>query len=258
VPRVPLILGAIALLLVFRARRASAASLAQPRLPEGGGPPQPLSPSAPNLGGGAPRMGASADFVPVPWNKPNLAGKRILTEFPLLKPEDKVLVQAPGSAANPKPLHRLAASAYLAMVAAARADGIRAPMLDINSGFRSDAEQQPIWDRRLNMERARARERGETVSEQEIISRARIMVAPPLTSNHRTGFTVDLNLGRKYTEANVPLMMQDPAWLWLDKNALRFGFYPYKNKRGVVVEPWHWEYNPAYPPPPPVPSIKGK
>ena len=232
--RVALVLGAAAVLLALRARRASAATGTSPRL-TGGSPPTP------------------SNFVPVPWNKPKLAGKRILTEFPLLKPADKVMVQAPGSPAGLKPLHRLAADAYLAMVAAARADGIPSPMLDINSGFRTDAEQRPIWERRLNMERGRAQERGERVSESEIVLRARQMVAPPETSNHRTGFTVDLNLGRSYSEKQVPLMMQEPAWQWLDKNALRFGFYPYKNRRGEVVEPWHWEYNPAYPPPPPPP-----
>src|SRR5690606_34439241 len=31
-----------------------------------------------------------------------------------------------------------------------------------------------------------------------------------------------------------------PAFRWLEKNAVRFGFYPYD----VTIEPWHWEYNP--------------
>jgi D-alanyl-D-alanine carboxypeptidase len=216
VSRVPLVLGALALFLVLRGRRASAATGPAPSLGGRGGPP----------------------FKLVPWNKPHLAGKRILQEFPYLRPENMVKVQAPDSTRGSKPVHRLTADAYLAMVQAARADGIAAPMLELNSGFRTDAEQKVIWDRRLQLERSRAAEKGESVPDSEIIKRARKMVAPPETSNHRTGYTIDLNLGRSYSEKNIPLMRQEPAWQWLNKNAIRFGFYPYE------VEPWHWEYNP--------------
>lgn len=144
------------------------------------------------------------------------------------------MVQAPGSKAPPEPLHKYAAAAYLDMVAAARAAGVPAPFLEINSGFRSDAAQRPIWEAQL----AKQRQLNPGASEAEIIKKARKWVAPPETSNHRTGRTIDVVMGSKYREANIPKMRATAAHKWLVENAAKFGFYPYE------VEPWHWEYNP--------------
>jgi LAS superfamily LD-carboxypeptidase LdcB len=62
-------------------------------------------------------------------------------------------------------------------------------------------------------------------------------------SAHRTGRAVDLNIGALpghspvgSDDANRLYQTQTPAYLWLVKNASRFGFVNY------VFEPWHWEW----------------
>lgn len=151
-----------------------------------------------------------------------------------LKPADRIMVQAPDSKGPKKPLHKEAAAAYLDMIEAARAAGIKAPLLEINSGYRSDAEQKAIWDKKM----AESRARNPGVSDDELKKRLRKYVALPGSSNHRTGRTVDLNMGFEYLKILIPKMQASPQHKWLVENAAKFGFYPYE------VEPWHWEYNP--------------
>lgn len=216
----------------FLSRRAAARTGNAPPLPPPAPPNRPApQPTRPVLAAAAPVRRYKG------WNKPELSGKRILTEFPLADPARLVKTQAPDSAARPRLVMDDAAAAYLDMVAAARAAGVPgSPILDINSGYRSDAEQQVIWDRRLKMEREKGAKLG--LTEAQIIRKARKWVAPPLSSNHRTGRTIDLNLGYTYGESNLEKMRNTAAWKWLNDNAEKFGFYPYD------VEPWHWEYNP--------------
>lgn len=152
-----------------------------------------------------------------------------------LKPTDLVHVQAPDSKHTPEALHREAAKAYLAMVEAARKDGIKTPFLEILSGYRSDASQKVNWERQL----AKQKKMNPKASQAEIEKKARKWVAPPGFSNHRTGRTIDMNMGYKYEKALIPKMQATAAHKWLVANAAKFGFYPYS------VEPWHWEYNPA-------------
>jgi peptidoglycan hydrolase-like protein with peptidoglycan-binding domain len=89
------------------------------------------------------------------------------------------------------------AARFDAMVAAARRDGVN---LQIESGYRSRAEQQALWDR-YGHNPAR--------------------VARPGTSNHEKGNAIDFT--------NTP-----GAWAWLKRNATRFGFHNYP------PEPWHY------------------
>jgi hypothetical protein len=103
------------------------------------------------------------------------------------------------------PLHRLAAQAWAAMVSAARADAIAAPLCC------------PC----------------------PATAAARKWVAPPGSSAHQSGRAIDLHLGPSNDSANVGRLRRTPAFLWLVANARRFGFYPYER------EPWHWEYNPS-------------
>jgi hypothetical protein len=81
------------------------------------------------------------------------------------------------------------ADKFDAMVAAAKADGVS---LEIESGYRSHAEQQKLWDANPNPK----------------------YVARPGTSNHEKGNAIDYK--------NTP-----GAWDWLKKNATRFGFHNY-------------------------------
>lgn len=247
-----LIAGGVGLALFVNARTAAAAEAervpAQPPEPRRGLPsrrrerktPMPTS-TSPSPATTAPAPQAAPQPAPEP-PKPKgkvypaleTPGGGRIKDNSELKPVDKVMVQAPGSKTPPKPLHRDAAAAYLDMVAAARADGIQAPLLDILSGYRSDAEQKPIWEKQLAKQRAA----NPKASEAEVKALARKWVAPPGFSNHRSGRTVDLNMGFAYEKKLIPKMQASAAHKWLVANAAKFGFYPYE------AEPWHWEYNP--------------
>ena len=98
---------------------------------------------------------------------------------------------------------------FLAMAEAARAEGVA---IGVNSGFRSWPEQKHLFD---------GRQRGLPG------------FAPanrPGNSNHQNGiaFDIDVNGGGS-----------NPTYVWLSRNATRFGFL-----RTVSHEPWHWEYLP--------------
>lgn len=121
-------------------------------------------------------------------------------------------------------VHRLAAAAWSALVEAARADGIPAPYLLAESGYRTVAEQERSWQRALERYGSEAE--------------ARRWVAKPGGSPHHSGRAIDCWLGSSISSRNVDQQRRTAAWTWLDRNAVRFGFYPYP------VEPWHWEYNP--------------
>jgi LAS superfamily LD-carboxypeptidase LdcB len=125
------------------------------------------------------------------------------------------------------PLRREAAIAITAMVRAARADGIPEPVLRVSSGYRTPEHQARLWAAGLKKHGSPAE--------------ARKWVAPPGTSPHQSGRAVDLHLGVRGGSGNVAQQRTTPAYLWLTRNASRFGFYPYPR------EPWHWEYNPPSP-----------
>jgi hypothetical protein len=121
-------------------------------------------------------------------------------------------------------LHRHAAAALQAMIHAARADGIMAPLLEAVSGYRSVARQKRLWE--IGLEKyGSARE-------------ARKWIAPPGRSAHHSGRAIDLWLGLGIGKRNAKAMVSLPVYKWLQINAELFGFYPYTR------EPWHWEYNP--------------
>jgi LAS superfamily LD-carboxypeptidase LdcB len=122
------------------------------------------------------------------------------------------------------PLHRLAAVAWSALVAEARAAGIPDPVLRPTSGYRSSARQARLF--------------GRAVKRYGSPEAARQWVAPPGGSAHQSGRAIDLYLGGRNDSANTARLRQLPAYQWLAANAQRFGFYPYER------EPWHWEYNP--------------
>jgi hypothetical protein len=60
-----------------------------------------------------------------------------------------------------------------------------------------------------------------------------------VNSPHFTGHALDLYVGGEPVDtrdANRALQVQTRVYLWLVRNAERFGFRPY------CYEPWHWEY----------------
>lgn len=166
------------------------------------------------------RAAAPAPFVPVPVERPG--GGRIEDKTPP-DPADVVVVDGYGRTV---PLHRLAAEAWAALVAGARADGHGAPLLLPVSGYRSVEEQAWLWDGALAK-----------YGDPEV---ACLWVARPGTSAHQSGRAVDCHLGDPIESEYADRMRATPAYRWLVAHAAEFGFYPYD------IEPWHWEYNPPW------------
>jgi hypothetical protein len=161
----------------------------------------------------------TAGFVPIAVENPG--GGRIQNKR---DPNSKDVVSVQGTGGRKIPLHRLAANAWQALVAEARAAGIKAPLLLPASGYRSSKLQNQLWQKAL--------------IKYGSAEKARQWVAPPGSSAHQSGRAIDLWLGFGISSKNVQKMRATPAYKWLVENAARFGFYPYPK------EPWHWEYNP--------------
>lgn len=133
------------------------------------------------------------------------------------------LVNVPGAFGRTVQLRNDAADALANLQAAARADGIDAPLLQPTSGYRTVSSQQEIWDRNSSKYASPEEER--------------MYVAQPGHSVHQTGRAVDLWLGEGTAQpSQADRLRQTDAWKWLNVNATNYGFYPYS------VEPWHWEY----------------
>jgi len=110
------------------------------------------------------------------------------------------------------------------MFAAARNQGIS---LQVNSGYRSIAEQQIIFDGTLNHWLSHG------FSYEEALERTRRYVALPGTSEHHLGLAVDIS--------------EVSSWTWLHENSAQFGFilrYPMGSEHitGFAYEPWHFRY----------------
>ena len=142
-------------------------------------------------------------------------------------PSKSDLVTVPGAFGAKVPLHRLAAAAHKALVCAARAGGIKSPLLlptGSRSGFRDPKQQMEAWKR--------------AVAKYGSEKAANKWVARPGSSAHQTGRAIDFYMGLSNSSSNVDQLRKTRAYNWMVTNAQRFGFYPYK------TEPWHWEYNP--------------
>ncbi|WP_211234029.1 M15 family metallopeptidase [Chitinilyticum litopenaei] len=115
--------------------------------------------------------------------------------------------------------------AWLAMQAAAAADGVT---LELISAFRSYRYQAGLIARKLAA--------GQTLAD---ILRASAL---PGCSEHHTGRAIDLA-----TDDGMPVLepqfADTPAFAWLTARAGEFGFvmsFPPDNRWGVMFEPWHW------------------
>jgi LAS superfamily LD-carboxypeptidase LdcB len=135
------------------------------------------------------------------------------------KPNEIVNVQG---ASKQIPLHKDAAAAYKRMLADARAQGIKAPLLLPTSGYRSSQHQKVLWEAALKRYKS-----------PQI---ARKWVAPPGRSAHQSGMAIDFHLGGRNSSGNVKSLRTLPAYKWLVANAGKYGFSPY------AAEPWHWVY----------------
>lgn len=113
--------------------------------------------------------------------------------------------------------------AYQMLVAAARQAGFAHPLFTVVSGLRSDEHQKKLWADAL------VKYKSEEV--------ARLYVAKPGGSAHRTGQAIDFYLGHRCASENDKLIRATDAWKWMDEHANGFGFNPYRK------EAWHWEFN---------------
>jgi hypothetical protein len=103
-----------------------------------------------------------------------------------------------------------AATAWEAMIKAARADGVS---LFHGDTYRSWETQNTAYQAYLRGERGPG-----------------IIVAPPGRSKHGAGLAVDVTDGRGILSKGTT------QFQWLTQNGARFGWY------GISSEAWHWEY----------------
>jgi D-alanyl-D-alanine carboxypeptidase len=126
-------------------------------------------------------------------------------------------------------LRNAAATSFLEMQAAAKADGV---ILEPISGFRSVKDQETVF---FEVQR----NRGQQVSQRADVS------APPGYSEHHTGYAIDIGDG-KVPATNLNQNFEETAaFRWLKKNAPRYNFeisFSRDNRQGVSYEPWHWRF----------------
>ena len=118
-----------------------------------------------------------------------------------------------------------------AMFDDARAQGLG---LFVRAGYRSQAEQQRLYDERI----AAYEQEGYAHAEAEQLARS--WVAVPGTSEHQLGLAVDIN-------ADPSVSSDEAVYRWLAENACRYGFilrYPQDKVdiTGIANEPWHFRY----------------
>ncbi len=152
-------------------------------------------------------------------------------------PEQDQLITAPASdfyhPSRPEELRQIERQTYAAykrLVTAALSD----PSLKLSRG--ADGGLAPGEKYLKILSSFRTREYQEYLRRQSPnAGRAGLAVNSP----HFTGQALDLYVGGEpvdTSDANRALQIQSRVYLWLVRNAERFGFRPY------FYEPWHWEY----------------
>ena len=126
-------------------------------------------------------------------------------------------------------LRKTAAEKFLAMQAAARAQGV---ILAVISGYRSISEQEYLFFKVKEQRNQNTEKRAE-------------VSAPPGYSEHHTGYAVDIGDG-KAPATNLRVNFENTAaFRWLKNNANKYSFtmsFPPDNAQGVNYEPWHWRF----------------
>ena len=204
-------------------------------------PAAPLSQPAPPEADSAPAAPDNALGLTAAEAAAMLADPRmVLVNHQVPMPEDYTFdTKECGSAtAINKTLQTEAADAFLAMQAAAAADGVTVWM---QSGYRSVDYQTTLYDNKTRQfldqgyDEATARELAANV------------VNPPRYSEHNCGLAADLNCP-DYTALETGFEDTD-AFAWLCEHAGDYGFilrYPKGEAAEAVTEityePWHWRY----------------
>ncbi|MDJ0742048.1 MAG: D-alanyl-D-alanine carboxypeptidase family protein [Xenococcaceae cyanobacterium MO_167.B27] len=173
-------------------------------------------------------------------SEPEISDSPTAEIIPLVESVENVLghlpyEQAPTSELTPITadgsiqLRKSAATEFLKMQAAARAEGI---ILSAISGFRNEETQKYLF---FEVKKKRL---------QNTTTRAEVS-APPGYSEHHTGYAVDIGDGKVPATNLSPKFGNTPAFRWLEKNAARYSFelsFPQDNPQGISYEPWHWRY----------------
>ena len=155
-------------------------------------------------------------------------------------------------------LHRAVAPAYLAMRAAAQADGIG---LSAFSGFRDFGRQLAIWNAKFRGERPMQDRAGKPLDPLNLAIPARVTAilwwsALPGASRHHWGTDFDVMdaaaMPPGYRLQVIPAEYApggpfERLTTWLDTHMHQYGFFrPYATDRGgVQPEPWHLSYAPV-------------
>lgn len=142
--------------------------------------------------------------------------------------------------------------------AAGERDGLKIIRISAASGYRPRAHQERLWrtyfKKKYYNRTATSRVKlpggphgDEAVS--RMVKYVTPKIAAPGFSNHQAGLAIDFKQvrakGKKIRNSTDPRWVSawQSSWFfrWLNKNAARFGFYPY------LREPWHWTYRPTQP-----------
>jgi len=155
-------------------------------------------------------------------------------------------------------VHKAALDAFLAMRAAAAAEGMD---IAIASAFRDFGAQQRIWDLKFRGERPLYDAAGNvrdhaSLSDGELVEAILCWSALPGASRHHWGTEIDVYDRAAMPEGYRLLLLPSEAapggvfhglHCWLDEHMREYGFYrPYETYRGgVLPEPWHLSYAPV-------------
>lgn len=126
-----------------------------------------------------------------------------------------------------KQMETKAGEALREMVAALRATGMD---IIIQSGYRTDADQEYLYNRQINRQGGNER-------------KAATISAVPLTSEHQAGLAVDLSTDGTLEES----FADTEQGKWLKAHCAEYGYilrYPAgkETMTGIISEPWHFRY----------------
>jgi LAS superfamily LD-carboxypeptidase LdcB len=178
-----------------------------------------------------------------------------LDDFELTGRAHTHVLALPGGACR---LHPAAAGAWLAMQAAAQAEGLA---LVAVSGFRDFDQQLAIWNAKFRGERPLLDRHSHplmatALEEPERVAAILVWSALPGASRHHWGSDCDVVDRAALRDGEVPRLLDADfapggrhARLaeWLARHAVDYGFFrPYDRDRGgVQPEPWHLSFAPV-------------
>lgn len=129
-------------------------------------------------------------------------------------------------------LRQVTYNAFLKLQRAVMSEGYEIDIDDMNAGFRTFAMQQEVMDYYIDLEG---------------MDKASLRVASVGTSEHHTGFAIDITYYQDGIKIDEEQMEYSDVHNWLLEHAHDYGFilrYP-KGKEKITAiryEPWHYRY----------------